>query len=210
MQDSTTVVDPVPGLRERKKRARREALIEAAHALVGAHGLEAVTVESICARAGVSTRTFFNYFASKDDAVLGLDPWQLDTDVAAVFVAGGPTGHLGADLEHLVLGLVDRPPVGRHRIACAMALARREPALLTRQVSAFHRHHSEIAELIGRRLDLEPTSPRVELVTMLVMTVVRATYVHWQDGDEERDVRELVPEVLAQVRELLVEPPGDG
>jgi AcrR family transcriptional regulator len=62
------------GLRERKKLATRLALHEAALRLVAEKGLEAVSVDDIADRADVSPRTFFNYFPSKVDAVLGLDP----------------------------------------------------------------------------------------------------------------------------------------
>ncbi|GHF57247.1 AcrR family transcriptional regulator [Amycolatopsis bartoniae] len=61
------------GLRERKKEATREALRHAAVTLYRERGPHAVTVEDICAKAGVSPRTFFNYFETKDEAVLALD-----------------------------------------------------------------------------------------------------------------------------------------
>ncbi|MGH9116107.1 MAG: TetR/AcrR family transcriptional regulator, partial [Acidimicrobiales bacterium] len=59
--------------RERKKRATRRAIHEAALALCERDGLAAVTVEAITDRADVSPRTFWSYFSSKEDAVLDRD-----------------------------------------------------------------------------------------------------------------------------------------
>ncbi|MFD3524469.1 TetR/AcrR family transcriptional regulator [Streptomyces sp. NPDC058653] len=62
------------GLRERKKQATRAALAEAAVRLAAEHGAENVTVEAISKAAGVSPRTFFNYFDTHDDAFVMTDP----------------------------------------------------------------------------------------------------------------------------------------
>ncbi|MFE5777363.1 TetR/AcrR family transcriptional regulator [Brachybacterium sp. NPDC056505] len=63
---------PECGLRERKKRQARADMHRAALELVAEHGLDSVTVEMIAERAGISPRTFFNHWASKESAVLGL------------------------------------------------------------------------------------------------------------------------------------------
>jgi AcrR family transcriptional regulator len=57
------------GLRERKKLATREALSSAALQLSLARGVENVTIEDITETAGVSLRTFRNYFGSKYEAI---------------------------------------------------------------------------------------------------------------------------------------------
>jgi AcrR family transcriptional regulator len=60
------------GLREQKKRQTRIAMHRAALELVVEHGLSAVTAQMIAERAGVSTRTFFNHWVTKESAILGV------------------------------------------------------------------------------------------------------------------------------------------
>lgn len=59
------------GLREQKRRETRRSIEDSATRLVDDRGYNDVTVEEICEDAGISRRTFFNYFDSKDEAVLG-------------------------------------------------------------------------------------------------------------------------------------------
>jgi AcrR family transcriptional regulator len=59
------------GLRERHRSDTWRAIRVAAGELVTENGLSGTTVEAIASQAGVSRRTFFNYFQSKEDAVLG-------------------------------------------------------------------------------------------------------------------------------------------
>lgn len=65
MQDS-------PSLRERQRLDNLRHLHEAALALATEQGLSEATVDAIAAAAGVSRRTFFNYYATKEDAILGI------------------------------------------------------------------------------------------------------------------------------------------
>ncbi len=77
-EDSPTVADAVAvgagaeGLRERKRRETRAAIERAAISLVDELGYDNVTVAMISDRAVVSQGTFFNYFPTKDAAIVGL------------------------------------------------------------------------------------------------------------------------------------------
>src|SRR5438045_3962862 len=62
------------GLRDRKKDDTRKAISRAALMLAVEHGPDGVTVDDIAAAADVSPRTVFNYFATKEYAILGLSP----------------------------------------------------------------------------------------------------------------------------------------
>lgn len=66
------------GLRERKKRETRRGIHLAALEIAREGGVEGLTVDAIAERAGVSPRTFFNYFATKDDAIVGSAPGDLE------------------------------------------------------------------------------------------------------------------------------------
>lgn len=77
-------------LRARKKRQTRQHIQDAARRLTAERGLNGVTIDAICAEAGVSTRTFFNYFPSKSAAALGLTVMRIDDDHRARFASGAP------------------------------------------------------------------------------------------------------------------------
>jgi AcrR family transcriptional regulator len=190
------------GLRERKKVARREALIDATHRLVAERGLDAVTIEAICAEVGVSPRTFFNYFESKDDAVLGIGPWSLDQHVADTFAAGGPTGDLSADLLVLVTEMLDKPAFGKERIAAAFELARREPRLLIRHLTWMEQHRHDIDALVERRVAVTGESGG-DLVGILLMFLTHLTYVRWEAAGGSGEVRACLPAVVGDLRSLL-------
>jgi AcrR family transcriptional regulator len=75
-------------LRERKKAETWAALHEAAASLALEHGVDQTTVEAIASSAGVSPRTFFNYFQVKEDAIVGLrEPVLEASKLAGISVA---------------------------------------------------------------------------------------------------------------------------
>lgn len=72
------------GLRERKKRLTREAIVAAADRLFAERGFENVTVAEIADAANVSVKTLFTYVSAKDELLFGGGPTVLDAVVRAV------------------------------------------------------------------------------------------------------------------------------
>ncbi|WP_380171281.1 TetR family transcriptional regulator [Kineococcus sp. DHX-1] len=66
-----TTTTPAPDLRERRRLATRAEIEQVALDLFARDGSERTTVDDIAAAAGVSPRTFFRYFGTKEDAALG-------------------------------------------------------------------------------------------------------------------------------------------
>ena len=94
------VEDAECGLRERKKRETRAAIHRAALELAHEGGVDALTVDAIAERAGVSPRTFFNYFPTKDDAIIGSG--ASDLDALATLVAARPAGESVREIVHAI------------------------------------------------------------------------------------------------------------
>ncbi|MET1073874.1 MAG: TetR/AcrR family transcriptional regulator [Umezawaea sp.] len=72
-----------PGLREQKKQATREALREAALRLALEVGPDNVRVDDIAEAAGVSPRTYNNYFSSREQAIVAAVTTERETRIAA-------------------------------------------------------------------------------------------------------------------------------
>jgi AcrR family transcriptional regulator len=150
------------GLRARKKLATRSALHEAALRLVAERGLDSVSVDDIAARADVSPRTFFNYFSSKDDAVVGLDPTapQLLAEEFAVRPADEtPVAALRAVHRERATEMAQDPELWPLRMKVIDA----HPTLVARLIAGFGESERALAEAIAERtgtragVDVYPT-----------------------------------------------------
>ncbi|GAA4789987.1 helix-turn-helix domain-containing protein [Streptomyces ziwulingensis] len=213
------------GLRERKKRATRAALTEAAVRLAAEHGAEKVTVEAISAAAGVSVRTFFNYFDTRDD----------------VFVLTG--AETGAHVRRALLAApAALSPLEALRDALAAELAEAEqqhelwrlhgevlraaPHLLVRTIGAHLADETELAEAVAERLRPgavplaaaasaacdEERRKALELYPRLLaavaVTAVRVSLDHWCARQEERAFSDVFQDVFTLLATGLPAPPA--
>jgi AcrR family transcriptional regulator len=160
-----------PPLRDR----RRAAVERVALDLALEHGYDAVTVEMICDAALVSPSTFFNYFGSKDRAVLGPEPAPLDEDRLAAFAAGGRD----ALTELMLLLVADWPetPAERGLLLARLDLTERTPALRAAHIARIDRASERVEEAALRRLRREHAVDATERAQMLVALSHAA--MHW-------------------------------
>ena len=184
-----------PGLRERKKRATREALRLAALRLAVEKGWEQVRVEDIAAEAGVSTRTFNNYFASKDAAFLAT-AYDRGARMQAALAARPAE-------EPLWPAVINAVVHGFAAEAIDLRQARRirpTPTLAAEQLKAIAVIEQGLAEGIARRigadveLDLYP-----RLVAAAVISATRVTVEHWLRTESDLPFPLVLHEALERV-----------
>lgn len=169
---------PEPGLRERKKRATRRALQRAALTLAAEHGID-VTVEEICAAADVSPRTFFNYFTSKEEAVLG-EPPRVPSDAAlAPFEAGGPTGELVADLREVVATHLASTLPTIQQMRLRKQVLEHHPELGRHMMTAFMAIERRFARAVARRDDVAEDAVHAQVVATVAAAAMRLSVFRW-------------------------------
>lgn len=188
------------GLRERKKAATREAVHEAALRLTVEHGLDHVTVEAVADAAGISRRTFSNYFATKEDAVLWGEERQTRALVQALHdrPAGEPPWTALRLSLHEVFsasGVVDRETAVRTRLAL------RHPSLLARQLGNHAALEADLTEAIRDRTpEPGPHTPLdAHVLAAAFLASLRLSLRQWIEGDLTRDPRELMTETMERM-----------
>ncbi|WP_353509965.1 TetR family transcriptional regulator [Intrasporangium sp.] len=173
---------PDHGLRERKKRETRRAIHRAALDLVEESGFDAVTTEQIAGRAGVSPRTFFNYFATKEGAVLGTTPADLD-ELRAQLDARPADEPILDSIRILVRDRLSPSSYDPDLRAQRRRVLLGEPALGPALVGNNIRTENVLTEVVAARLGVDPREsvrPRVTVATALA--AVRASIEHQQSG----------------------------
>jgi AcrR family transcriptional regulator len=198
---------PRAGLRERKKQRTRDALLRAALELFTTQGYERTTVDEIAEAVDVSQRTFFRYFASKEDVAFFVPRLAEAHYVEAVRARPPHEAPLEA-LRRAVLESWDTigesiervVPVELHLRAYRMIEA--TPALLAAHLRRCAELEEHIARIIAEREGVDvDTDPRPRLLVAVFGAVIRVTERRWSVGDDFsiEAIRELTASYLDQV-----------
>jgi AcrR family transcriptional regulator len=195
-----------PGLRERKKAVTRNALHEAALRLVAEHGLDGVSVEDIAARADVSPRTFFNYFATKDDAVLGLDPAELRRTAEAL--AGRPAGEPAVEAMRAVQREQAAEMARETELwPLRLQVIEANPGLVGRLVTHFGEADRALAAAVAERTGTDVDADTLPTLLALTAGAVLRTALHrWLTGGFTDSLPRLVDEAWDLVGAGLPDP----
>lgn len=188
-----------PSLRDLRKRDTIRALTDTARRLTLERGFAGFTVEEVCAEAGVSRRTFFNYFESKENAVFGyteIDPRLVELDDE--FVSND--GDLLRDFADVILRrwelldpLSDAPAL--------LEVIEHEPRLLKGAFERLAENERRDVALIVRRAGTD-AALRAEVIVHTVGACIRMAVGQILENHSPIPFGDLVAERLDIVRDL--------
>jgi AcrR family transcriptional regulator len=173
-----------PPPRRRDAVAKAAAIETAAVDLVLEHGYEAVTVDMICARAGVSQRTFFNHFKTKDMALIGPGAPAVDERAARAFIVStGPLLREAVQLVRIDAGAMASDP---RLLARRIRAVGTNPVLMARQMERLAAIEHELREIIQLRLQTQypeeaadDLAEQADIVTHVLAGVMRYIGQSW-------------------------------
>jgi AcrR family transcriptional regulator len=187
------------GLREMKKERTRTDIVRVAMDLFARNGFDDVTVEQIAAEAEVSHRTFYRYFATKEELVLGPLQQALD-DVSDAFTRRPRTEPVIVSIREAVLGLAANYEDSLDRDLQRAAVFRATPSLQARQNERRAAFEGVMIPLIAERLDVDPTDDlRPALIAGCAVAAMRVATTQWLLGEPSRPLLPIVEQALSML-----------
>jgi len=190
---------PVEGLRERHRRRTAADLEEAALILFTEKGFDAVTIDDIAASADVSRRTFFRYFASKEDVILSDHPRRLGELQAALDRRPADEPALTA-LRQAILSLAGSYEEQREHMLRRFRLINETPALEARSLCLQRNWETGVTVMLADRMGVDPAEDlRPGVVAATTMAAMRIATANWLAGGGDGDL----PAIVAAALDLL-------
>lgn len=197
------------GLREAKKEQTRAALSDATLELVARHGYEATTVDAIARAAGVSVRTFHNYFPGKAAALARLAA-DLVEEFDADLRAQTDTVSCADALRGAWLIMLDRHRDDVARLSVLIDAIEYNPDLRRYLQDTHPGAVAKGVDEIARRLDTDPaTSVVPHVVTEMAFTIsVSVIRLHASPEFSGRSLDQLLDEAFSALPMLVAAPPS--
>jgi len=185
----------------RKQEVVRVALAGAAEALFLAHGFEQTTVEQIARAAGVSRRTFFRYFESKED-VLAEHAERLGERLYAALAARPPGEPPLLAIRNALVPALEAGLQDGDVLRCTIRLLRETNSLRRVVLARGNRLEERVAALLTRRLRADAADNTPMLLAFLTRALLDTAFNAWYDHETE-DVAGLVDDLIRRLRALV-------
>lgn len=196
------------GLRERKKAATKAALSEAALRLaVEKGGIEAVTADEIAAQAGVSTRTFHNYFPSKEAALL-YDFHQTTARLLTNLRERARHQPIWDAVRDAAIDMHFDEHFDLDTMRCREQLIHSSPSLIKEQSGQFMELFAEAIDIVAESTGCgaDDLYPRLLLGGALV--TIKSSTEHWLADPGDRTLAEVITEGFAVFERGITRPPS--
>lgn len=173
--------------RTHKKLMTHRSIATAARELTLERGLDEITIDEITDAAGVSPRTFFNYFSCKEEAIVGLEPTLLRQ--IARDVEERPPGEDPLTALLAVLAADEESELAR-RWTLRTELTTRYPELIPRYMAAVVELERELTGAIAARIGVDPErDPFPKLIVVWSVATLRSTIEWWFENGQPVPLR---------------------
>jgi AcrR family transcriptional regulator len=191
---------PIP--REVSAARTREALIDAALMLFARDGFDATTTDQISQAAGVSPRTFFRYFPTKESVVFHRDHWFMRSFAAAYLEQPARLADYAA-LRATFVEQVHGFGELRARIETYRAAVDSSSVLLGREQEHLVEHAVTVSEAIARRRGEREVDDTSKTLGIVALALYQRALRRWLDGPPARELSELIDEEFARLPALV-------
>ncbi|HVL62589.1 MAG TPA: helix-turn-helix domain-containing protein [Microbacterium sp.] len=177
------VTNSASTLRDRRAAETSLGLRTEARRLTAERGLTGFTIEEVCSEVGVSRRTFFNYYASKENAVLGIPVRSDASDLEEAFLTG--SGNLVDDLAELHIARWERLALTRAEAEEMGRIFEREPRLFAHFISLNAEGEREDIALVRRRPDAPADDIRLATLVQVFGALLRPAIFEYFADDRQ-------------------------
>lgn len=187
---------------DRRRRLMRDELRSIAIALFAERGFDEVTVDDIAEAAGISARTFFRYFATKDEVVLAYEDRLHERLLAALRDRPPSEGGVKA-LREAYIATSHVEPANRARVLLLGRILTRASALRRHALGQRLAENQELVGLVAHRLGVKPGDPRARVVVTAMSAVAVTEFREWIDDNGKGDPAARISAALGLIEDGL-------